>query len=130
MVVEDRALALADQLDALGLTGLAARVRGAVPETFGLCDGHVPLLREALHAVADATPVHAPAAARVLAALDDLPAFIGRRGRVWIARHRDGTFSAYWDEDDWLEEGPRAASLDVALAWAAARSDDVRRNAG
>lgn len=130
MVVEDRALTLANDLAAQGQVGLAARVRGAVPETFGLCDEHVPLLRDALVAVVGRAPAHALDATRVLAALDDLPAHIGRRGRVWVEANRDGTYSAFWDDTDWLEQGPVAVSLADALAWAARRSDDVRRNDG
>lgn len=131
MVVEDRALALANELAAQGHAGLAARVRGAVPETFGLCDEHVPVLRDALVAVTEVAPSHAAGATRVLAALDDLPAHIGRRGRVWVRMNRDGTYGAVWDDDDdWLEQGPLDVPLAVAVAWAAARSDDVRRNDG
>lgn len=128
MVVEDRALALADVLAQAGAAGLAARLRGTVPETFGLCDEHVPLLHAALSAVITAAPAHKYSAARVLAALDDLPAHIGRRGQVWIAANREGTYSAFWDDADWLEQGPQEVPLGDALAWAARRSDDVRRN--
>lgn len=126
--MEDRAVALADDLAAQGFVGLAARVRGAVPETFGLCDEHVPLLREALTAVVETAPAHAPAATHVLAALDDLPAHIGRRGRVWVGSNGNGTYQACWDDADWLEQGPQNVALAEALAWAASRSDDVRRN--
>lgn len=128
MVVEDRALALADSLAMQGHAALAARLRGAVPETFGLCDEHVPLLRDALLAVVDGAPAYADVAGRVLTALDDLPAHIGRRGRVWVGANRDGTYSAFWDDADWLEQGPTDVPLAVALDWAAKRSDDVRRN--
>jgi hypothetical protein len=128
MVVEDRALTLADDLATQGQVGLAARLRGTVPDSLGQGDEHVPLLREALEAVAQSAPAHKDAADRVLAALDDLPRFIGRRGRVFLGARMDGTFSAYWEEDDWLEQGPTKAPLEVALAWAERRSDDVRRN--
>lgn len=130
MVVEDRALALAEALDADGRTYAAARLRGAVPETFGLCDEHVPLLRDALTAIAEGAPPHADHARRVLAVLDDLPSHIGRRGRVWVRADGDGTYSAFWDDADWLEQGPTDVLLADALAWAAKRSDDVRRNDG
>jgi hypothetical protein len=119
MVVEDRALALADDLAMQGHAGLAARVRGAVPETFGLCDEHVPLLRDALTAVVEGAPTYADHVRRVLAVLDDLPSHIGRRGRVWVAANGDGTYSAFWDDADWLEQGPMDVPLADALAWAA-----------
>jgi hypothetical protein len=128
MVVEDRALALADDLAAQGQVGLAARLRGTVPESYEQCGEHVPLLREALEAVVLSASEHRDAADRVLAALDDLPAFIGRRGRVFVGVRMDGTYNAYWEEDDWLEEGPTEAPLEVALAWARERCDDIRRH--
>lgn len=128
MVVENRALALADDLADQGRVGLSARLRGTVPDTLGQCDEHVPLLREALETVARFAPEHKAAAERVLAALNDLPTFIGRRGRVFVGVRMDGTWSAYWEEDDWLEEGPKNVPLDVALAWAGQRSDEVLRN--
>lgn len=128
MVVEDRALALADDLAVRGHAALAARVHGVVPETFGLGDEHVPLLRDALTAVIERVLVHADDARRVLAALADLPAHIGRRGRVWVGANMDGTYSAFWDDAEWLEQGPMDVPLADALAWAARRSEDVRRN--
>ena len=126
MVVEDRALALSDALDANGRTYLAARLRGAVPQTFGLCDEHVPLLRDALVAVVAEVSEYAASAAKVLAALDDLPAAVGRRGRVMVGRDRAGAYSAHWTDADWLEEGPEGVTLDAVLAWAEPRSSDVR----
>ncbi|MBC7680550.1 MAG: hypothetical protein H7233_16425, partial [Pseudorhodobacter sp.] len=51
LVVEERALALTEELHEHEHQGLAARLRGTVPENFGLVDEHVPLLREALGAV-------------------------------------------------------------------------------
>ncbi len=128
MVVEDRALALADELREQGHEGLAARLRGTVPETFGLGDEHVPLLREALATVIQKVPSQAEAAQKVLDALDDLPAFIGVRGRAYVSRdHEDGTYRAAWEDDDWLESGPARMALDDALAWAQRRSPDVQR---
>jgi len=128
MVIEDRALALAEELDGQGQGGLAARLREAIPAGFGLGDEHVGFLRDVLVAVTDRTsPPQSSAAAKILAALDDLPAHIGRRGRVWVSEDSEGgTFSAYWDEDDWLEEGPQGVAKSEALLWAARRSDDVR----
>jgi hypothetical protein len=128
MVVEERALAIAEALQAEGHQYAAARLREAIPASLNLCDEHVPLLREALALAVTEAPQHAAAAKRVLAALDDLPAHIGRRGRVWVGSNGDGTYSVYWDDEHWLEQGPRDVSLSVALEWAAVRTDDVRRN--
>ena len=61
----------------------------------------------------------------MLAALDDLPAFVGRRGRVWLSA-QGNAWSAYWDEQDWLEQGPEDATEAEVRAWAAVRSDDLR----
>lgn len=121
---------MADDLAAAGQAGLAARIRGSVPETFGLCDEHVPLLREALHAVVATGSPHSDGASKALAALNDLPAHIGRRGQVWVGRSRRGAYSAHWTDDEWLEQGPLDVPLAEALTWAEARSDDVRRNDG
>jgi hypothetical protein len=128
MVVEDRALDVADALVAAGHAGLAARLRETVPASFGRCDEHVPLLREVLAAVVGNVPAHAASAQKVLAALDDLPSSIGRRGQVWVGRNVDDSYSAYWADDDWLEQGPTDVPLDVVLAWAERRSSDIRRN--
>jgi hypothetical protein len=126
LAVEDRALALADALESQHLM-LAAHIREVVPETFGLCDEHLPLLRQALGLVSSQAPDHAAHSRQILEALDDLPRFIGRRGRVWIGRDRFGKCSAYWDDDeDWLEDGPTDVDLQTVLAWARRRSDDVR----
>jgi hypothetical protein len=126
-VVEDRALALADILDH-EVPPLAARIREVVPETFSSCDEQVPLLRALLTPVSDQLPRHKALSQQVLAALDDLPGRIGRRGQVWVARDgRDGTYSAFWDcEQGWLEQGPQATDLGSALDWARQRCDDVR----
>jgi hypothetical protein len=40
----------------------------------------------------------------------------------------DDSYSAYWVDDDWLEQGPTDVPLDVVLAWAERRSSDIRRN--
>lgn len=130
LVVEDRVLDLADDLHGQGQVALAARLRGTVPDFFGSCDEHVPLLREALHAVVVTSSGRKDAALRVLSALDDLPAAIGRRGRVWVGTSGEGAYSAYWEDEDWLEQGPEDVPLSDALAWASARSDDVRGNFG
>jgi hypothetical protein len=125
IVVEDRALSLADAIERESPVW-AARLREVVPETFGLCDEHVPALRQVLDDVARSASRHSGAAVRILAALDDLPAHIGRRGRVWIGE--DGsreTYRAHWTDEDWLEEGPEGASLDAVLAWARRRTDDI-----
>jgi hypothetical protein len=126
MVVEDRALALAERLLLNGQLGLGCRLRETVPETFGNCDEHVPLLRSALVSV-ELLPDYAADSRKVLNALDDLPAHIGRRGRVWISPDIDGTYSSYWEEeDDWLEQGPEQCSREAVTLWAELRSDDVR----
>lgn len=128
LVVEDRALALADELHEHGHQGLAARLRGTVPEHFGFMDEHVPLPREALGAVLRDVPTQGPIAQKVVDVLDDLPAFIGVRGRAYVSRdHEDGTYRAIWEDDDWLESGPARMTLEAALAWAERRSDDVQR---
>jgi hypothetical protein len=124
--VEDRVLSLADVLEADSPV-LAARLREAVPETFALCDAHVPVLRQFLDDVAGSGSRHSATAVRILAALDDLPSHIGRRGRVWIGHGEGDTYSALWDDDeDWLEDGPEFASLTAVLAWAWRRTDDIR----
>lgn len=126
--MEERALALADELHEQGHQGLAARLRGTVPENFGLVDEHVPLLREALGAVIRNVPTQAPVAQKVVNVLDDLPAFIGVRGRAYVSRdHEDGTYRTIWEDDDWLESGPHRMTLTDALAWAERRSHDVQR---
>jgi len=126
VAVEDRALSLADAI-ASESPVLAARLRETVPETYGRCDEHLPVLREALSSVATSLPEHGVDVGRILAALDDLPAHIGRRGHVWIGRDGVGDHTAYWgDDEDWLEGAPDGVSLDVALAWARRRTDDVR----
>lgn len=127
-MVEDRALSLAEKLDAAGHSLRAAQLREVVPEGFGNCDEHVEGLRRALTAIFGLSDFEEESR-RILAALDDLPAVIGRRGRVWVSKdmHAD-EYSAYWDEDDWLEDGPQGVPLATALAWAERRSDDVRTN--
>lgn len=125
MVVEDRALALAERLTADGQVGLAARLRETVPETFGNCDEHVPMLRAALTRVRE-LPEYDDDCRRILDAIDDLPRHIGRGGRVWLWQRPGGTYSCLWDADDWLEQGPEDATLEVVTEWAARRSDDVR----
>jgi hypothetical protein len=125
-VVEDRVLSLADAIASTSPV-LAARLREAVPETYGLCDEHLPLLREALSRVATSFPGHGVDVGRILAALDDLPAHIGRRGHVWIGREGARGYTAHWgDDEDWLEGGPDEVPLDAALAWARRRTDDIR----
>ncbi|MGN6612475.1 MAG: hypothetical protein ACTHLJ_11925 [Angustibacter sp.] len=128
VVVEDRVLALADAVDADDPM-LAARLRECVPDGFGNCDEHVPLMREVLVRVAVQLPAHERAVDRLLGALDDLPSVIGRRGRVWVGQDPldSELFSAYWDDEaGWLEERPEPGALTDVLAWAERRSDDVR----
>ena len=119
-------LSLADHLGNIDPV-LAARLREAVPDGLGGCDGHLPLLRDTLDAVKRRSQEGAEAAQKILDALDNLPAHIGKRGRVWITQDRtSATYSAFWDEDDWLEGGPDGVSREAALAWAGERSDDIR----
>jgi len=129
VVVEDRVLSLADAVASESLV-LAARLRGAVPEDYGLCDEHLPVLREALRRIATSLPGHGTDVGRILAALDDLPAHIGRRGRVWIGDDGAGAYSAHWEDEDWLEGSPDGISFDAALTWARRRTDDVRMGDG
>ena len=118
-------LSLADAVEAESPV-LAAALREVVPESFGLCDEHVPLLRQELQRVAVSAPGHGAAVRRILAALDDLPGHIGRRGRVWVARDGVGdSYGAHWDDEDWLEQGPERAPLHVVLSWARRRSDEI-----
>ncbi|MDX6255370.1 MAG: hypothetical protein QOJ11_1704 [Frankiales bacterium] len=124
MVVEDRALAVAEALDAGGRGLQAARLREVVPESFGLCDEHVPLLRDRLRETVVVAPELAPLAKRILSALDDLPSFIGVRGTVWTT-WASGGYDAYWEEEDWLEGAPSGLDLDGVLAWANRRADRV-----
>ena len=80
-----------------------------------------------LEAVAAADVEYAPDVSTIVAALDDLPTYIGRRGQVWASQdHGTGTYSAYWSDDDWLEAGPEGVSREAVLEWAAVRTDDVR----
>jgi hypothetical protein len=130
IVVEERVLSLADAI-ASESPLLAARLREAVPDDYGLCDEHLPPLRELLSRIAASVPEHGTAAGRILAALDDLPAHIGRRGHVWIGRDWADGYTAHWEDDeDWLEDGPNGVPLDAALAWARRRTDDVRMSDG
>ncbi len=124
-VVEDRALALAERLLEDGNLALGSRLRETVPETFGNCDEHVPMLRAALLAVEE-LPAFASESTKIINALNDLPGHLGRRGRVWIGCDLDGSYSSYWEEDDWLEQGPEDATREIVVGWAALRSDDVR----
>jgi len=88
-----------------------------------MCDEHVPLLRQAPQANAK----YAPDVNKILAVMDDLPSHIGRRGRVWVSQDRTtGSYSAFWDDDDWLEQGPEGVARETALAWAALRADHLR----
>lgn len=130
VVVEDRVLSLADELESEA-PAMAARLREVVPSTFGNVDMHEPEMRDALDDTARWSSAAAAQVARILAALDDLPAHIGRRGHVWIGHAsdeegRDDGYSAYWEDDDWLEQSPWRLGRDEVLAWARARSDDVR----
>jgi hypothetical protein len=124
MAVEDRALAVAEALDASGRDLQAAQLREVVPEGFGLCDEHVPLLKDRLRETAGVAPALAPLVTRILAALDDLPAFIGVRGSVWATWTAEG-YEAYWEEEDWLEGAPVGLDLDDVLAWANRRADRI-----
>jgi hypothetical protein len=127
LVVEDRAAQLADDLKPLQ-PGLASHLADAASGSQGMCDAHVPMLKEALERVEHVAPDLAPHARKILTALNDLPAAIGRRGCVWIGRDsKTGLHSAHWEQgNQWLELGPENASLDQALAWAHRRTDDVR----
>lgn len=127
MVVEDRALALTEVLRADGLVLLGARSSEHVPELVA-GDDHTPVLRHVLETIAATVPGRTSAARRFLDALDDLPAFVGRRGRAWISELDDlGRVSVFWDDpDDWLEQGPHGVTPDVAMAWARRRTSDVR----
>ncbi len=122
LVVEDRVLTLADALAAAGLVLAAARLREVVPESYGLGDEHLPLLKDRLRDVS--TPDLVASAQRILAALDDLPTVIGVRGTVRATWHPDG-FLAHWEEEDWLEGAPRGLDLDAVLAWAGRRADRI-----
>ncbi|WP_460460271.1 hypothetical protein [Angustibacter peucedani] len=62
---------------------------------------------------------------RVLSALDDLSAVLGRRGVVHVTDLDDG-WTADWEDGDRLEQGPLGAARAEVAAWAARRSDDVR----
>ena len=126
LVVEDRALSLADALESAGHALLAASLREVVPETYGLADEHLPMLKDRLREVSRTGPEFAAAAHRILAALEDLPAFIGVRGTVWARWESDG-FAAHWEEEDWLEAAPSgpALGLDAVLAWANRRADRI-----
>jgi hypothetical protein len=125
MLIEDRALALANRLADDGEPLRAAVLRESVPETFGNCDEHVPCIRAALTDLSSREE-YADDCQKVLAAMDDLPTFLGRRGRVWVAREATTGYTAFWDEDDWLEQGPVEAPPEEVLFWAMRRSDDVR----
>jgi hypothetical protein len=130
VVVEDRVLSLADALEGEAPL-MAVRLREAVPRTYGLCDEHLPVLRAALADTATRWPATAEPAGRILAALDDLPAHIGRRGVVWIGRSMDDEgdesgYSAHWTDEDWLEGSPEHLDPDEVLSWARARTEDVR----
>jgi hypothetical protein len=83
------------------------------------------MLRSALTAVGQ-LPEYAADSGEILDALDDLPSYVGRRGRVRIGRDLEDSYSWYWEEDDWLELGPERASMAAVTQWAALRSDDVR----
>ena len=130
VVVEDRVLALADELEATAPLW-AARLRENVPSHFGNADMHEGGMRQALEDTARSVSGAAAQVARILAAWDDLPGHIGRRGHVWIGHAsdeegRDDGYSAHWEDEDWLEQSPWRLDRDRVLAWARARSDDVR----
>ncbi|WP_157371596.1 hypothetical protein [Angustibacter sp. Root456] len=132
VAVEDRARSLAEVLAPID-PGLAARLRECIPDGDGSCDEHLASLRAVVQQVATSRADCSAAAQRLLDAIDDLPAVIGRRGRVWVAEDLDqpGRFSAYWEGDPgWLEQGPENVPLDEVLAWARRRTDDLRKGDG
>ncbi|MDQ1682176.1 MAG: hypothetical protein QOH99_717 [Frankiaceae bacterium] len=127
IVIEDRALSLADELLAAGHALLAARLRETVPDHVGT-DEHLGMLTQQLQGVTTQTGVPASLAAgarRILIALEDLPATIGRRGRVWIAWSEDAYFGHWEAGEQWLEEMPAAADLETVLRWARRRADEI-----
>jgi hypothetical protein len=124
MVVEDRALAVAEALDATGCDLHCALLREVVPDSLGFGDDHVPMLKDRLRQAERVAPALAPMVQRILAALDDLPAFIGVRGTVWATWTAEG-YDAHWAEEDWLEGAPGGLDLDDVLVWANRRADRI-----
>lgn len=126
VVVEDRAEALADALAELGDRDRAGRLRAVLAGSVvpGAADAHLPALRAALDDVA-ASGLPGPLvglAARVRAAVDDLPAALGVRGSVWAGWRHVGYSPTWLDSTGPLEEGPADADLATALAWARRRA--------
>jgi hypothetical protein len=126
VVVEDRAEAVAEQLAGLGDRDGAARVRALLPARAG-GDAHLPALRAVLAEVAASGLPEGlrGLAARVVAAVDDLPAAVGVRGTVWAGWRGVGYAPVWLDDAGPLQEGPREADLATTLAWARARAEVV-----
>lgn len=123
MVVEDRVAALAEQLRTLGDLPRADRLAGVLAGPVAQ-DGHLPALREALEDVVASglpDPLRAQAA-RVLAALADLPAALGVRGAVWAGWRGVGYTPVWLGPAGALEHGPADVDLSTAVAWGRRRA--------
>jgi hypothetical protein len=121
--IEGRSLELAEEIEAVNPL-LAEHLRETVPDGFGNADMHVGVMRDALSVIAERMPEHASEVHEIVRALDDLPSVIGRRGRVFVTRTRDGDYTCGWEDEDWLESA-EPETFDAAMQWARRRSDDI-----
>lgn len=141
--LEGRVALLADRLRVSSHADIGSYLGELVPDGAAPDDDdHLPELRIRLARVAADPVLDDPLrleAARLLDVASDLPAAIGRTGRVWIAwwsarRPQDAAvhpphYLCYWeglaDDSGLLENGPNFDDLHDALTWARRRADNI-----